>query len=256
MLKQMLIGVVALTLLIAAAVFVYVAATPRLVPGATEAAPNLAPSAQTSASDSGIVVSGVGKVRVKPNVAQANIGVEVQAVTLADATSQSNAKSNAVIEKLKSLGVAEKDVQTINYSVQPITQQPRTGTTPAISGYRVNNQLHVTIRKMEDAGKILDAVVTAGANNIYGITFGIDDPTPFQQQARAAAVKDAQDKAGQLAKAANITLGKILFISEGGVSPRPMLRTVSVMAAEAASVPLETGELEISVSVDVKFAVP
>jgi len=99
------------------------------------------------------------------------------------------------------------------------------------------------------------AMVAAGANNIYGIWFGVDDPTPYQQQARAAAIKDAQDKAAQLAKAANVALGKVISISEGSAAPGPVLRAAAPMAVGAAEVPVETGELEIDVSVDVRFAV-
>ena len=98
-------------------------------------------------------------------------------------------------------------------------------------------------------------MVAAGANNIYGISFGVDDPTPYQQQARTAAIKDAQDKAAQLAKAANVALGNVISISEGSAAPGPVLRAAAPMAVSAAEVPVETGELGINVSVDVRFAV-
>jgi len=192
----------------------------------------------------------------KPNTATASIGVEITAGTLADAIAQSNTRINALIEKLKALGIVEKDIQTTNYSITPITQQPKAGGTPTITGYRVSNQVSVTVRKIDDTGRVLDAVVAAGANNIYGISFGVDDPTPYQQQARAAAIKDAQDKAAQLAKAANVTLGKVVSISEGSTTPRPVFRAAAApMAVGASEVPVETGELEINVSVDVRFAV-
>ncbi len=182
--------------------------------------------------------------------------METTAATLAEAVSQSNSKTSAVIEKVKSLGVAEKDIQTTAYNIFPITNSPRQGESPRITGYRVNNQLSVTIRKIDDVGKILDAVVATGANNVYGISFGVDDPVTYQQQARAAAIKDAQNKAGQLAQAAGISLGKVISISEGGASPQPILRAASgVMSAEAASVPVETGELEVVVSVQMRFGV-
>lgn len=250
------IALAAILLVVAAAILVYVAASPRLAPSPVDAGALAAPNAQTASSDGGISVSGTGKVRAKPNVAQASIGVEVTAPTLADATSQANTKSSALVDKLKSLGVADKDIQTTNYSVQPI-QQARPNATPTITGYRVNNQFQVTIRKIEDAGKILDAAVAAGANNIYGVSFTIDDTTALQQQARAAAVKDAQDKAKQLATVANVQLGKILVINEGGVSPRPFVqaRTFAAAAADSMSVPVETGELEVTVTVDVRFAI-
>lgn len=215
-----------------------------------------APNAQSAIIDtSGINVAGTGKVHVKPNIATTSIGVETVATTLADATSQSNTKSQAIIDKIKSLGVADKDIQTSSYNISPVTNQPKQGESPKITGYRVNNQLSVTIRKIDDVGKILDAVVAAGANNVYGISFGVDDPTPYQQQARAAAIKDAQDKAAQLAKAAGITLGKVISISEGGSTPIPIMRGAVAASLAADSVPISTGELDVSITVDMRFAV-
>ncbi len=249
--NRITLAVAVLALLIGAMLVAYLAASPRVAPSAL----NAATSALSTTADAGIFVSGAGKVRVKPDIAQASIGVEVTAANLADATAQANQKASALIERIKSFGVAERDIQTIQYNVQPIMSQPRTGSALTITGYRISNTLSITIRKINDAGKILDAAVAAGANNIYGVSFGVDDPTPYQQQARALAVKDATEKAKQLAQAANISLGKIVSISEGGASPRPVFRT-ALASAEAASVPLETGELEISISVEMKFAVP
>jgi uncharacterized protein YggE len=254
MFKRIGLAVAAVVLLVAAALVAYSAVTPSLAPSSALAGSS-ALQTTTSSADNGISVSGEGKVSVKPNVANSSIGIEVTGSSLADATSQANAKMSAVIDKIKSLGVADKDIQTTNYSIQPMMDQPKQGVTPKITGYRINNQVNVTVRKIDDLGKILDAAVAAGANSIYGISFSVDDPTPYQQQARAAAVKDAQDKAGQLAKAGGLTLGKIVWINEGTVSPRPVFRAAAAPAlAAGGEVPVQTGELEISISVDVRFA--
>lgn len=263
--NRIMLGVVALTLLIMAALATYIAVTPPLAPGTLQpgtlqAEKALSVSSAQAAADAniGIRASGEGKVRVKPNIAMANIGVEITAVTLAEATSQANSKMNAVIEKVKRLGVAEKDIQTISYDVDPITKPTptREGAPPAITGYRVSNQLRVTVRKIDDVGKILDAAVAAGANTISGFSFSVDDPKPYQEQARAAAVKNAQEKAAQLAKAAGIQLGKVLLISEGMGPVRPFVRGAEFALAEsAAAVPVEVGELEITVQVEVRFAI-
>ena len=257
MINRITLAITAILLVVAIAVLGYIAVTPRLAPTSANASVVSATSAQQTTTDnSGIFVSGTGKVTLKPNTATASIGVDITAGTLADATAQSNTRMNALVEKLKGLGIADKDIQTTNYSITPITQQPKAGGTPTITGYRVSNQVSITVRKIDDTGKVLDAVVAAGANNIYGISFGVDDPTPYQQQARAAAIKDAQDKAAQLAKAANVTLGKVISINEGSVAPRPVFRAAAApMAVGASEVPVETGELEINVSVDVRFAV-
>jgi hypothetical protein len=253
MFTRIVLALAALALLATAGLIVYVA-SPRSVP-AIEASTAALPSAQATTDTSGISVSGTGRVRIKPNIATLSIGVETRATTLAEATSQANTRMTAVTEKIKSLGVADKDIQTTAFNITPLTEQKQ-GSAPVITGYRVNNQLSVTVRKIDDVGKILDAVVAAGANNVYGITFGVDDPAPYQQQARAAAIKDAQDKAGQLAKAAGVTLGKVISINEGGVSPSPILRAASApVAMTMATTPVETGEMELTVTVEMRFGV-
>lgn len=213
----------------------------------------------TTDANSGISVNGQGKVSLKPNIAIANIGVDITTISLSDATTQANSKMTAVIDKLKSLGIDEKDIQTTNYNLYPITQQPpkpEGSGTPGITGYRVSNQVRVTIRKISDVGKVLDAAVGAGANNIYGVTFGVDDLTSYQQQARASAVKDAQDKASQLAKTANIQLGPVIAISEGSPSPSPIrFGATSFGAGGASDVPVQTGEMQVIVDVTVRFGI-
>lgn len=256
MINRITLAIVALVLVAAIAMVGYLAVTPRIAPTPASAGVVTSSVQQATVDTSGIFVSGTGKVRIKPNIATASIGVDITAGNLAEATNQVNARMNTIITRLKGMGIEEKDIQTTSYTIQPITQQPRPGVTPAITGYRVNNQVSITIRKIDDTGKVLDAVVAAGANNIYGISFGVDDPTPYQQQARAAAVKAAQDKAAQLAKAANVTLGKVISISEGAAMPQPIFRAAPMAAAAEASVPVETGELEITVSVEMRFAIP
>lgn len=253
MFNRIVLTIAAVVLLVAAAFVAYSAFTSLAPTPAIAGTGSL--QAATSGADSGISVSGTGKVSVKPDVANSSIGIEVTGTSLADVTSQANAKMSAVIDKIKSMGVADKDIQTTNYSVQPITDQPKPGGgTPKITGYRISNQVNVTVRKIDDLGKILDAAVAAGANSIYGVSFSIDDPTPYQQQARAAAVKDAMDKAGQLAKAGGLTLVKIVSINEGTASSRPVFAAAAPAFAMSAEVPVQTGELDISVSVDVRFA--
>ena len=246
--------VTAIALVVATALIVYLAISPALTPSPAFAGTGLAQTTASSA-DSGISVTGTGKVSVKPDIAITTIGIQVTGSSLSDATSQANSKMSAVIDKIKSMGVADKDIQTTNYSVQPITNQPKSSNEPpTITGYRINNQVSVTVRKIDDLGKILDAAVAAGANSIYGVSFSVADPTPYEQQARAAAVKDAMDQATELAKAGGITLGKIVSISENVAAPRPVFAAAAPMAA-ASSVPVEMGETQISVSVDVKFAI-
>ncbi len=259
MTKGIILGIAALGLLLLTAFAAIIAVTPRLAPPVVQAsAPDLTGALQTSTdANTGILVSGQGMASAKPDIALAIIGVETTAPRLADATSQNTTKMNAVLEKLKSLGIADKDIQTVDYSVTPIQNQPRpdSNAQPTITGYRVSNQVRVTIRKIADVGNILDQALTAGANRVYGISFSVDDPSAFQQQARAAAIKDAQDKASQLAKNAGLSLGPVLSITEASTGPRPMLAAADSFGAAAASVPVQTGELQIMVSVQMRFGI-
>ncbi len=251
--SKITVGVIVLVLAIFTALSVFFAAAQSTGPATVNA------QQATTDPSSGISVDGQGKVTLKPNIAIANIGVDITTVSLTDATAQSNSKMTAVIDKLKSLGIDEKDIQTTNYNLYPITQQPQKpdgSGTPGIAGYRVSNQVRVTVRKTADLGKVLDAAVGAGANNIYGVTFGVDDLTPYQQQARAAAIKDAQDKASQLAKTANIQLGPVIAISEGSQSPSPVrFAATAFSAAGASDVPVQTGEMQVTVDVTVRFGI-
>ncbi len=254
MLRQMALGFFALALVLAVALvaFSILPQSPTNVVQASNAAQQT-----TTDPNTGILVTGQGQVSVKPNIAVATIGVETVATDLNSATTQSNAKMTAVIDKLKSMGIADKDIQTVNYNVYPITQpSPKGGdnTPPAITGYRIVNQVRITIRKLEDAGKMLDAAVSAGANNIYGVSFSVDNMTPYQQQARAAAIKDAQDKAGQLANNAGVQLGSILSITEGSVTT-PLAAPMALRADSSGAVPVETGELQVSIVVNVRYAI-
>ncbi len=255
MLRQVALGMIALGVLVAVALVAFLVA-PQPSTGIAQA--SNAAQQTTTDTNTGIIVTGQGQVSVKPNTAIATIGVETVAANLNDATSQNNTKMTAVIDKLKSMGIADKDIQTVNYNVYPMTQPSPKGpdnAPPVITGYRVVNQVRVTIRKLEDAGKILDAAVTAGANNIYGVSFGVDDMTPYQQQARAAAIKDAQDKAGQLAKNAGVQLGSILAISEGTISAPVPMAAMGLRADSSGSVPVQTGEMQVSIIVNVRYAI-
>ena len=204
--------------------------------------------------DKGIRVSGIGRTVAKPNMASTSIGVEAVGSTLQQAKIKSNNAMETIIDKIKSLGVADKDIQTRSYHVTTLTDSSSVSKAPKVTGYRINNQVNVKIRNLADVGPLLDAVVALGANDISGISFEIDDPTHYQGQARQLAVKDACEKAGQLARASGIVLGKVLSISESGASGRSNgYRAFSMSEMANAAVPVQTGEMEIVVQVDMLF---
>jgi len=205
-----------------------------------------------------ISVSGQGKVFARPNMAEINVGVVAESKNAADALKSSNESMSALIKTLAASGVAEKDVITDNFSVNPqyrYDNQPRSGK-PAITGYIVNNQVHVRVRELSGLGKVLDALVENGANNVNGISFSIADPEPILDQARQKAVADARRKAELYALASGSKLGRVLYITESGgmqpQPPRPMAMTRS--AAAQSEVPIAIGDQQSSISITVTYA--
>ena len=202
-----------------------------------------------------IVVTGTGKFSAAPDTALLTLGVVSQAATLAEATGDAARRMSAVVARVKSFGVVDVDVTTVVYSVDPrmAPMDPaRRDEPPRIVGYQVTNIAQVTVRKLADAGPILDAAVGAGANSVRGIRFTLSDPDKAQAQARAQAVADALAKTRQLATAAGVKLGPVLSIRETTISqPIPM----RAMAVRADATPIEPGQLDVVVSVELRQSI-
>ena len=200
-----------------------------------------------------ITVMGQGTVSAPPDIAQANLGVQVTAPTATAATQENNDKMSAITAKLKSLGVAEADIQTSNFN---ISAQRNVGTNGPgeITGYQVTNTVMVTIRDLSQLGQILDQAIQAGANNVSNVSFGFSDPAKLQLQALDQAIMDAQNRADQLAKSSGVERGEVLSISEVS-SPNPRPLGIAPMAAELASVPIEAGTSQVQAQVQVVYAI-
>ncbi len=199
-----------------------------------------------------ITVVGQGEARGVPDTARVEIGVETSAPTTAEAIAQNTAQVQAVIDRVKALGVAERDIQTSNFNMY--ARYDSNGQT--VVGYTVSNMVSVTIRDLARTGALLDEVVQVGANLIYGITFQVADSSALLQQSREQAMQNARDKASQLAQQAGATLGDVLLIEEYGDMgvPMPVGRGGGGEMAEAAvSVPVQAGEQAFSSSVQVTF---
>jgi uncharacterized protein YggE len=203
----------------------------------------------------GITVSGTGKVAVVPDTALAYLGVELRAASLSEATAQASRQMQAVLERLKALGVSERDITTVAYSVEPVTAPRRNEDDSArITGYRVVNVVQLRIRELSAVGRLVEAAMAAGATTIRGVRFTVSDPAGPEAAARALAVRDAQSKAGQLAAAAGLRLGELVSLTDGPPSPRPLGdRFGGTVAAAMAPGPVEPGQLEITVSVTAHY---
>lgn len=199
-----------------------------------------------------ITVTGEGAASAAPDIATISIGVESVARTAADALAENNRETAAVIDAVKSAGVAAADIQTSNFSVNPRYEEGSYGSVSlTILGYQVTNQVTVRLKDVAGIGKLLDQVVSVGANRINGISFGFADPVRVADEARRQAVTDAVRKGELYAAAAGVTLGEIRSMSEaqnyGG--PRPM----AAMRMEAAPVPIEAGEQTIEAAVSITW---
>ncbi len=211
-----------------------------------------------SIQQEGIWVSGTGEVAVAPDVVNIRLGIEAQQETVARAQSDAAAAMDRVMTALRSGGIAEQDVQTQSFSIRQITRWDRDLEKEIIIGYRVSNDVLVKVWEVGRAAALIDAVVVAGGDfiRIDGISFTVDDPTPFHVEARRQAMADAAAKATELAELAGVRLGKATFISESsaGQPPLPMLAEMAVMSA-AVSTPISPGEVEIRVTVQVVYEI-
>jgi uncharacterized protein len=205
-----------------------------------------------------IVVTGTGEATARPDIAVISAGVVVQGGTASTALADNSRAMNAVLQQLRTSGLADADVQTSQFSVTPLyeRQPPERETTapPRIIGYQVSNRVTARVRDIDRLGAVLDALVNAGATNVDGPWFDIADPEQVLGQARDAAVADALARARRYAAAAGVRLGEIILIEETGAfvpPPRPMMRA----EAMAADVPIAPGQTELSASVTITFAI-
>ena len=209
-----------------------------------------------------ITVSGEGKVKTKPDTASITAGVVTEAPTAREALNKNNDRMQEVMAGMRDAGIAEDDLQTAQFSVSPMySRPPRRPNVPSedpkIIGYRVSNTATGIIRDLKKVGTILDKVITLGANSVSGPSFFINKPGPLLDKARKQAVADALRKADLLAQAADVQLGAIQTIREGGgYAPQPrMMNRAMAMDMEAKSVPIAAGTQEIRASVNMVIAI-
>jgi hypothetical protein len=204
----------------------------------------------------GINVTGQGRVFGTPDTLNLNLGVSVLRPTVNAATTEAAAKAQAIIDALKAHGVAEADIQTANYAIYP--EYDYSGETQHLVGYRVSNDLTIKIRALDTAGDVLDAATAAGGNDVIvqNLSFSIEDNTALLEMARTAAWNDAEAKAEQLAQLAGVHLRGAVSITESISYNQPPIYYERAMAsADGASTPIQSGQQEVSVVVQVLFAI-
>lgn len=211
------------------------------------------PPASTIQPQTTITLTGQGSVEHAPDIAMINVGVQVEAKTAADAMAQQATQMNGVFAAVKAAGVADRDMQTGNLSLNPVYEYPNNAR-PRLTGYQASNSITIKVRDLKSLGKTMDAVVKGGGNTINGISFSVDKPEQYQNDARIAAIKDAAAKADLYAKAVGYKVARIVTISEYDYAPQPQpmaMMRMQDMAAE--STPIAAGEVSLMQTVNVVF---
>jgi len=202
-----------------------------------------------------IVVQGSGQVSMAPDIATLTLGVTTQAQTAQDALTANSTRMTEVMALMTERGIAERDLQTAQFSVQPVYDRSERNETPRIAGYSARNSLLVRVRDLEGLGALLDAAVQQGSNTLSGLSFGMDDPRAARQMAEAEAVRNALSRAENMAEAAGLSLGPVLRIDTTRSSgPRPMMEMGARMASDSMAVPVAAGELDLSAQVEVTLS--
>jgi len=211
----------------------------------------------TPTSERYIRVSGSGEVAVVPDIAYINIGVHSEAEDVSSALEANNTQATKLTEALQAEGIEAKDIQTTSFNVYPQTRYDNMGQ-PVGTSYVVDNTVYITVRDLTKLGKMLDSAISAGANNIYGISFDIADKETVLAQARELAIKDAEAKAKSVAAVAGVTLGQILSIDVSTptyTQPYYGFGTGKGSGGLETSVPVSAGQIVVSYTATLNYAI-
>ena len=210
---------------------------------------------ETRPAEPTIVVPGVGRLTVEPDVATIRLGVAITRPTATAAREASAATMTAILDALAATGVDRRDMRTSLIGLGPLTDYSPDGG-QRVTGYQMTNLVELTVRDVTAVGGIIDAALLAGATSVDGLEFRLDDPTAAREQARRSAVADARARATTLADAAGVSLGAVIGIVEGG-RPGPMAEHggVAGLAMKAFDTPVEAGTHELSVALVVTFLI-
>lgn len=201
-------------------------------------------------------LSAFGETRTRPDQATITLGVTTDGPTAAEAMRLNAARMSAVVAALKKGGIADRDIQTsgLNLNPQYVYEQ---NVPPRLNGYQASNTVTITVRDLAKLGQAVDAAVTAGATNINGISFGLQDGDAAENAARLDAVKALQAKADLYAQATGYRVARLVSLSEGGgyapQPPMPMMAYARMEKDAGGNTPVEAGELKVRIDVSATF---
>jgi uncharacterized protein len=202
-----------------------------------------------------VIVIGEGSVSVAPDHARLSGGVTTRAKTVKEATDANSKLMNVVTAALLDSGIAQQDIQTSRFSIQPVYAPPQPQTEQRLTGYSVSNQVSVTVRQIAKLGETLDRMVAAGATDVGNVAFLIADPSKALDQAREAAVADARRKAELYARASGLTLGGVAWITEDSSYTPPVPMAAMRAGAVNAAVPIAEGEKTLHARIVVGYEI-
>ena len=226
--------------------------------------PEPAPAPQTAVPATGrtITVNGTGEANGRPDQTRITVGTEVQAATAGDAQSQNAGKINAVTDAVKRAGIPAENVQTTSVNLFPIhSQEPRpvpgrTPAAPAVEGYRASATIRIKVPGVDQTGAIVDAAVRAGADQVQGIEFSLQDDSALRAEALRLAVADARRRAEALAGAIGTQISSVEAVVESGATvppPRPLAAPAAAEVRTADATTVEPGQLTVQAGVSVTF---
>jgi hypothetical protein len=206
-------------------------------------------------NDRWVEVTGEGSIGAAPDFARVTLGVTSTGKNAGEAMAANAKAANALVSLIKAEGVAPADIQTSEVSISPMFSQASPGqqAAPTITGYSVSNNVAVTLRDIPRLGALLDKAVTAGANSIYGVGFGHNDPSALLDKARPLAVADARRKAEIYASAGGARIGRLIVLTEEPGRQPPVAFSRAYAASASAPTPIEAGEDKLTVTVTARF---
>lgn len=203
-----------------------------------------------------IAVQGNASLHTVPDQATINIGVTTSAASLKEAETQNSSTASLIHQQLLSLGIAQDNIRTSNYSVYPVYNQQNKGKTPVITGYNLSNVLTVTVDDISSIGEVIDTALAAGANQISSINFSKKDESKLQQEALQLAVKDGYAKAEAIANALNKKIARVVTVNEQGVSVQfPEAARYALKADSLGGTPIAPGNIQVNANVSIVFEI-
>jgi len=211
--------------------------------------------AQQRATGPRVVVTGEGSVSVAPDIVKIRSGVTTRGKTVREATETNSKTMAAILTALTESGIPQKDVRTAQLSIQPVYASQDPGKEQKLVGYNVVNHVSAKIKHIDKLGDVLDRLIAAGATDVWNVEFLVSEPGKALDQAREAAIADARRKAEVYARAAGVTLGRVVSIEEESGASSPVTMRALAQPAPGTHMPVEPGENTLRAVVTLGFEI-